>query len=334
MNERTVYLMPTRQLNELDRSLHIVFILYKVNLTVSFYSLGVLGSLKTCLHSVLQLVSIGADLYNPSGCHMTHPKLAEACYHLLYILCHNQELSENTMRYLRNNHNFFHVQLNCVPFPWLQQLEEPNIVISLKQQAWILCSVALEMRMTTLKNQRSHAQKLVSLLLKSTTLTEQFNETVNNIPMWSTAVNLDFESTQDSTSMLQDGRRKILTILDYISFDTVPVPPLQLQFFDQERTESVISSCETTMQDDSGFSYIDIQTLHTLLMSELNSIQGAAVLSQKHFILEVGISIFTAKLSIKHTHISYMYMYIITHIHVPFLYCSVLCTNLLYVFFH
>ncbi len=240
---------------------------------------------------MLQLVTIGTDPNNPLGCHMTHPRLAEECYHLLYTICHNHDLSEITMRFLRNNHNFFHVQLTHVPFPWQRYLENPNTLTSLKQQAWILCLAALEMRMTILKNQRSHAQQIVSLLLKSTTLTDQFNETSssNNVPIWSTAVDIDYDTTHDMTTMLQEGRRKLLTILDYISFEAVSLPTLQLQIFDQDRTESVISSCETNTQDDNGFPYIDIRTLHSLLMAELNSVQGAAVLSQKSFILEVSV---------------------------------------------
>ena len=255
-----------------------------------FLTIGVLGSLKTCLHSVLHLVAIGNDPRKPLGCHLTHPRLAEGCYHLLYLLCAHKNLSENTMRYLRNNHNFFQEQLSKVPFPWLQELEESGIIVGLKQQAWVLCSTALEMRMTILKNQRSHAQQLVTMLLKSTTLTDQFdefNQSTNQVPVWSTSANLDFDSTQDPTLMMKDGRRKILTLLDYVSFDSLAAPPLQLQFFDHQRTEGVISSCESGSRERTGFPYIDVRTLRGLLMAELNSVQGTAVMSQKHFILEV-----------------------------------------------
>lgn len=248
---------------------------------------GVLGSLKTCLHSVLQLVAIGDNPREPSGCQITHPKLAEKCYHLLYLMCVNKNLTGYVMRYLRNNHNYFHVQLSNVPFPWLHELQDP--VVSLQQQSWILCSVALELRMTLLKNQQSHSQQLVTLLLKSTTLTDQFTDvtlTSGQVPVWSTDGHIDFDSSHSLDPTGNEGRRKILTILDYISFDLLQVPSLQLQFFDSDRTESVIKSCE--VRDENDCSYTDVQALRGLLMSELNSIQGAAVVSQKHFILQVS----------------------------------------------
>ncbi len=221
---------------------------------------------------------------------MTHPKLAERCYRLLYLMCANTDLSQNTMRYLRNNHNFFRSQLMSVPFQWMDQLEESDAISNLKQQAWILCSVALEMRMTILKNQRSHAQQLVSLLLKSATLTDQFNsidQSMDQIPVWSTAMNIDVNNTHDS--VIKDGRQKILSVLDCISFESLPIPPLELQLFDAQRTENVIKMCETSLPEDGGLTFIDIKNLRNLLMSELDSVQTSAIVSQKHFILEVRV---------------------------------------------
>ena len=241
---------------------------------------------------MLNLVAIGNDPAQSTGCHMTHPKLAERCYHLLHLMCANADLSQNTMRYLRNSHNFFRSQLTSIPFQWIDQLEESAAITSLKQQAWILSSVALEMRMTILKNQRSHAQQLVSLLLKSTTLTDQFNsidQSMDQIPVWSTAMNIDVNNTQDS--VIKDGRQKILSVLDCISFESLPIPPLELQLFDVQRTENVIKMCETSLPEDGGLSFIDIKSLRNLLMTEFNSIQSSTVVSQKHFILEVRVAI-------------------------------------------
>ena len=262
-----------------------------INTTVtSSLSTGVLGSLKTCLHSVLQLVSIGSDPRHPMECHTTQPKLAQTCYRLIYLLCSNKDLSVNTMRYLRNNHDFFHAQLSHIPFPWLQDLEERDVAVSLTQQAWILCSVALEIRMTALKNQKSHFQRLVTLLLKSATLTQQFDESTGQLSIWSTAVNLDFDLSQ-KPDLIQDGCRKVLTILDLVSFASLPQPALQLQFFDSEHTEEVMRLCETRVQEEGTLTYIDIKTLHRLLMNELNSLQGTAVVSQKPFILQVSLTV-------------------------------------------
>ena len=279
---------------------------YHKHMYTSFIT-GVLGSLKTCLHAVLSLIHIGGDPNISIGCHYTHPKLAESCYHLIYLLCGNKELSVTTLRYLRNNHDFFYTQLSHLPFQWTREIEEgcdpSEVTLSLKQQAWLLCTIALELRMTGLKNQRSHMQRLIMLLLRSiTTLTDQYTEvdqSTYQITEWSTGGKLLFE-TSTEPSLMQDGRRKILTLLDLICFSSLPLPQLQLQHFDAARTEEVISSCEMR-EEGSGPVYVNIKMLHRLLVSELNSLQGAAAVSQKQFIMKVhDINLMTLNYTLKY----------------------------------
>ena len=129
------------------------------------------------------------------------------------------------------------------------------------------------------------------LLLRSiTTLTDQYTEvdqSTYQITEWSTGGKLLFE-TSTEPSLMQDGRRKILTLLDLICFSSLPLPQLQLQHFDATRTEEVISSCEMR-EEGSGPVYVNIKMLHRLLVNELNSLQGAAAVSQKQFIMKVHV---------------------------------------------
>lgn len=249
-----------------------------------------MGSPKNCLHAILSLIQIGADPSNPIGCHYIHPKLAELCYHLIYLLCDNKELSQSTLRYLRNNHDYFYSQLLHIPFPWLLESQEVDDTTKMyySQQAWILRSVAIELRMTSLNNLRSHTQRLVTLLLKSSaTLTHQLNEFDNSMTSQVTAWT-DMDHSTDP-SLMEDGRRKILVLLDLLSLSSIELPPLQLQYFDQSRTEEVITSCEIKdiLGKEGSVTYVNVKLLHRLLMNELNSLQGAVAVSQKPFIIKV-----------------------------------------------
>lgn len=260
-------------------------LLLSVHLSIS----GVLGSPKTCLHAVLSLVRLTLNPYSPGGCQLSHPRVAELCYKLLYAMCANHELSQATLRYLRNNHDYFYAQLTALPFPTMQRVdgeeEERDLsdVALLNQQAWILQTVALELRMTALNSQHSHVQRLTRLLLNSTS--PVLGQAPPDISMM-TNQSLEWSMPDSAYHQFSDGRQKLLVILDLVSFVEIPLPPLQLVFFDQERVEQVITSCEVKSEDD-GVPYVDVKVLHRLLMNDVNSLQGAAAIGQKPNIVKV-----------------------------------------------
>ena len=218
-----------------------------------FYTLssipGVLGSPRTCLHSVLSLVNHGPDPNNPIGCHFRNPKLAELCYKLLCQMCANRDLSTPTLRYLRNNHDFFFVQLTQLPLK-VRSLhhvdgEEPEIedinslqVALLHQQAWLLKSIAIELRMTSLSHQRSHAQRITNILLS-----EQASLATDQGQLAS-GITTELQVRPDS-DFFQEGHRKILVLLDLVDFSDKPLPLLEIQCFNQSAMEQAIGLCET-----------------------------------------------------------------------------------------
>ena len=220
------------------------------------------------------------------GCHRTHPQLAQLCYQLLYLLSSDNELSQPTLRYLRNNHDYFYQQLSNVPFPWLQgqgpqDYEEDGTelrsnMLYLNQISWILRSVAVELKMTLVSNQRSHTERLVTSLLSSISSSAHMSIELTN--------QMSASSWSDNFGM--EGRRKILVLLDLVEFPVASLPPLELKYFDQQRTEEVIKSCET---NEEGVVYVDVKLLHKLLMNELSGLQGAAALAQKPYIVEVSL---------------------------------------------
>ena len=209
---------------------------------------GVLG-FRTCLHSILSLVEHGQDPSNPIGCFYSNPKLAELCYKVLYQLCASRELSTPTLRYLRNNHDFFFSQL-----AWLPMKEGDGGVLDsevslLYQQSWLLRSVAVELRMTSLSNQRSHTQRIVSLLLSEST-----NENTEAEQQLMPDSGVQFKSDFD---FVHEGRRKILVLLDLVNFSDKPAPELgQLDYPHLAAIEQMIGSCETKVKScDSKIDY-------------------------------------------------------------------------------
>ena len=183
----------------------------------------------------------GRDPRNPIGCHYRNPALAELCYKVLYQLCSNRELSTPTLRYLRNNHDFFLSQLARFPLSVSslgnddtdETLLNSRQISLLHQQAWLLKSVAIELRMTSLTHQRSHTQRIVNLLLSEQSSTSE--------QLGNGGTESQFKSDFD---FLQEGRRKILILLDMVDFSDMPLPFLELQLFDQSAVEQAIASCE------------------------------------------------------------------------------------------
>lgn len=77
---------------------------------------GILGSARTCLHSVLAFLGQGVGARSGPVCLMEAPRLAELGYNLIYVLCSNKDTSAPTLRYLRTTHNFLYNQLQHLPF--------------------------------------------------------------------------------------------------------------------------------------------------------------------------------------------------------------------------
>ena len=118
-----------------------------------------------------------------------------------------------------------------------EDLLDTNQIALLHQQAWLLKTVAVELRMTSLTHQRSHAQRLVNLLLN-----EQTNQNAESSQLANGFAETQFKSDFD---FMHEGRRKILVLLDLVDFSDKPMPVLELQYFDQSAMEQAIGSCET-----------------------------------------------------------------------------------------
>ncbi|KAK6985388.1 nuclear pore complex protein Nup205 [Biomphalaria glabrata] len=243
---------------------------------------GVLDSPKTCLHSILTLLEQGLGSREGPTCLLDRPRLAELGFHLIYALCANKDTSSPTLRYLRTTHDFLFRQLHHLP------LDSNKLEISVSDhQAWLLKTIALELRMTSVNRQRSHTQRLVQLLLG-----DEEQEICSSVhpgedSELGVAERESLLSVTHTITSLNTGkqfRQRLLGILDTISFEQSYPSPLHVNFFDKAQIEALVRSLETRARD--GVTYCDVRALRQVLLTELANQQGPMVAGQRPHIME------------------------------------------------
>lgn len=130
----------------------------------------------------------------------------------------------STLRYLRSNHDFFFTQLTKFPLnvqllaedeeegkPDEQVLNSRQVSL-INQQAWFLKSVAIELRLTSLNHRRSHAQRIVNLLLNEPT------DPMEELDHMSNPLGTASDDYGPALNVLNTTKRKILVLLDVMDF--------------------------------------------------------------------------------------------------------------------
>ncbi|XP_063402892.1 nuclear pore complex protein Nup205-like [Mytilus trossulus] len=245
---------------------------------------GILGSQKTCLHSLLTILDKGIGTLGGPQALIETPKLSELFYKLVYMLAANKDTSAAILRYLRTSWDFLYRHLQHVPF---------NGPFVTNHQSWLLRTVAIELRMTTLNRQRSHTQRLMKLLLD-----DHIDDPEQGIlPGIDETVDTGFDKFSDTsyfqssfhshtTKQLQGRqiRRKILSLLDSVEFTQVYPQPLTLEYFDPGMIEQVIQKTESKTEDDTI--YCNVKLLHSILLNELSNVQSNVMVANRPRILE------------------------------------------------
>jgi hypothetical protein len=135
------------------------------------------------LHVVVKLIQRGTEETADDGpaslnqkFWIRHSNLAEKCYHLIYVLCADPQTSTATLQYLRGD-NFLARQLAILPSADLlrqqaaDDMEEIPVEIAEADitlcRAWLLRTVALELRRLSLASDGPVLSKLLKVLYAS-----------------------------------------------------------------------------------------------------------------------------------------------------------------------
>ena len=202
-------------------------------------------------------------------------KSARIAYHVIYVLCSSPTTCGPAMRYLRSSADFLFTQVQHLPSA--SDGAVPRVSL-LSQLSWLLKATAIELRLTSMNKQRSHAQRLIQLFLSSAppggalppsdggdadasslAATEAFSRS-----------RMGFATT--TASVGGDGnqlRPKLLQILDAVDFCLEIPPPPDLNMFDLGALEKVIKSCQVQLE--SGLILCDVKNLHEILLNEVNA---------------------------------------------------------------
>ncbi|KAI6657885.1 hypothetical protein LOD99_15603 [Oopsacas minuta] len=142
---------------------------------------------------------------------------------------------------------------------------ESHLELSLQhQQSWLLRMVALELHITTKKQQRSHTQKLTNLLLS------EEKETPAQIPARTDVKS--FRAVEEEVILQPSvpGKtvKKLSAILKQMDISDVIPPPLELNYFNQEQILTLIQQHQAK-SDLMEMRVIDIKSLHKFINKEM-----------------------------------------------------------------
>jgi nuclear pore complex protein Nup205 len=249
----------------------------------TFQQAGVMGFPRTCLHSLLAILDSSVTAQTVPFAEVPKPWLLDSAYCMLYSLCANTKTSEPVLRFLRSCNDFLARHLASLPFT-----SEPQQTSELNQMAWLLKTVAIELKVTATHMHHSQLGNLVNLLVR-----EQGEEMVavsveENAPSEvSTIMQLSHylatPSTFGSTAHHRDPL--VLRLLHFLDFSLASVTAPNWEFFEPSQIEQVLIQCEISVVG-SGLKLIDMKKLHRILMEEQAAIQGSSSAGQRQLILQ------------------------------------------------
>ena len=242
---------------------NVAHFLLGIKLSLSKNSNDAFVSKVSSLPAIIDMVFKG-ELSNTSNAfeptfYDSHPILAEKCYRLIYLLCHDHIIAANALRYLRNEHDFFWRQL-----AWFVPSDDGKLVSNgkdvtsmvarLHQCAWLLKALALEMQITAVTGQRSQGQRLLNMLFTSN----------------------GSESNNANPSNFEQPFTKASGILLKLNLSEISMKPIDLS----QTLFSEIALADFAINDERGTEIFDLKTLYKSLLSLINQLDSSGTLMQ------------------------------------------------------
>jgi len=238
---------------------------------------------RTPLHSVISLLT-PAEPGVPTPNLASSPQLVTACYRLIFTLVSNPTTSDPTLRYLRSSSSFLVSQLATIT----SLLDTPSVQ-SQRSAAWLLRSVAVEIKMLAAARQNSQLAKILGLLLDASETQENVDLTTVNSSLYAdnTFSQLSRTMAMSQTRQLDTlvSNHRLAAVLNTIDFEMEALSPPTWELFDDSQVAAVLEQCQVNnMNSASQELLIAVPMLHKILAVELSAIQGSAAMNQRAMI--------------------------------------------------
>lgn len=220
---------------------------------------GVLDFPRTCLHSILSLVE--TDVLKDES---AKSPLLESAYEILYLLASDSKAYRPVLRFLRLNKKFFTTHLNLVHGRIKEGLHPMN------QLAWLLKTLAVELKVCSQSKQISYLKELTQFLVSL----PQIETNTNQDPFSSTLKDENIENNYIFLDRI--GNNFLISLIQEFKFEAETLPTPKWQFFDGKVLNALLDHCV----QETGSKLIDLKKLHHKLYEEVRLFQGTAVMAQ------------------------------------------------------
>lgn len=238
---------------------------------------------RTPLHTILSLLA-PSEPGVPTPTMVTNPMLVTASYRLIFTLISLPITSDPTLRYLRSSSSFLVSQLATIT----SLLSSPSVQ-SQRSAAWLLRSVAVEIRVLAAARQSSQLAKILGLLLDASESQEDTDLTTMNTSLYpdNTFSQLSRTMAQSQTRQLDTpvSNHRLAAVLNTIDFEMESLSAPTWELFDDSQVAAVLEQCQVNNSDSASQELlIAVPMLHKILALELSTIQGSAAMNQRAMI--------------------------------------------------
>ena len=272
---------------------------------------GTVGTIRSPLHAMLGLLQSHEMIGNSAASNVRSfltrfPKTSEAITKLIYTLVSNHETTGPILRYLHSSDDFFMGQLSLLPIEGQCSRRKENrkhfSVESLRAQAWLLKSAAIELKGMCQTRLRSQLTQWIGLLLSPRSVVSSGEQgiTLDDANLMQSGLDSDLNQLSHSsmargmvTMTHQANRRqtqnRLLSILNLsIDFTENFASPPAWEIFDTEQVKEQLNKCRNVRVEGynytSPFHLINIKYLNDILRQELSTVSVNIGHNQKNML--------------------------------------------------
>ena len=274
---------------------------------------GAVGTVRSPLHAMLALLQSSEGYGNASSEKeqsflIKCPKAAEAIAKLIYNLVSNHETTGPILRYLHASDDFLFGQLGLLPIKGhslnVRSSHSKHPIESLKAQAWLLKSAAIEIKGMCQTKLRSQLLQWIGLLLSPRSVVSSGEQglTINDMAMLQSDVDAELNQlshfattggmvTMTNQANTKQSQNRLLAILNSsIDFSENFVASVTWELFDTEQVKDQLNKCRNVVVEGSNtkssIHLINIKHLNEILRQELAAVSVNMGFNQKNMLVD------------------------------------------------